>query len=351
MSGNLQLEYPHPEHRPGYEWGRHALDTGINAAKARAFDLLLARGAAGGFLDAVAAAATSPASLSVEVAALEGYDKLGNHLRRAVPTTVNCAVAYDGTSTVPTSGNRWITIFLLFKWLESNPQEYEGTIYYEDLTEDVEFRIYKGTTTTQADRTKVPPPANPGGGAVRVCDIWLTEGIAAILAGNIDYSAAHQDRIGSALLKSGGTMAGIIVSPQGIPLGQTARGSALWSDGTHAVPVAGDDQAVWFPTWMEGMFCSNFVINHGIRSAHVCVDVAINFADPPKTYSELYMQIHTYLLKSGEAAQIVSMNIHDGAAPSPNYLGQTLVSIIGTESAVSAFRGRWTRWLAYAPMF
>lgn len=353
MSGNRQERRAYPHYRPGYTWGRHVVDAGLEAAANRMLDVGL--GGVGGILSRtpVQVAATSPASWNVEIPAIEGYDRLGEHCRKATTTTLDCSETYGGVPTAPTGGNRWISIFCAFAWSESDPHVVPGypSVFNYLRTESVEFLVYAGLITTETDRTKVPPVMNPGGGVFRVCDIWLTEGMSGIASGNIEYEGVHQDRIGTAVLTSGGSCFRPIYGPRGGNLVECHVGrtqfASMWD------PISSEPTLVkYVPPVLQSSACVGAYINHGFPSPHVMIHKKVNM-NASGTWDWNYIDLSD-LAQTDLAAYpgfgpglLWTFHVHDGAE---NYTGQTGVLAIGQSSWVSSMLGRYLRWMAFMPM-
>lgn len=347
MSGNRTERRPYPTEVLGYQRLRDMIDAGVNAAVARALDLHL--GGRGGVLSAVAVTPTSPASLSVEVAALEGYDRLGRHLRTALATTVDVSVDYNGVSTIPTSGSRWISIFATFSWAETDAVSVTGydDPFYKSRTESVSFQVRIGTASQH--------PANPGGGAIRVCSILITEAAPAITAGMIHTSNSDpifpwtfQDSIGIAVFRNGDQLTGILKGRNGWQTPEVNYGFFGWTTPRQAVPVSPEDGYRWFPRHFEGYWMSNFLVTHGIASPYVKFTFRPSTADPVKTFRPLYTDIMTYMeaAVTGSSIQVMqAIQVHDGGA-TPVYTGQALCQIIGNEAFVDRMINRGYLWEA-----
>lgn len=345
MSGNQTFKKAYPDFAPDYTFPNDQMAAAVAVANAHVSNIICALGTRGGVFGVVAVTPRSPADLYVEVAALEGISRLGQHLRKATSTIVNCAVDYLGASTVPTSGGRWISLFASYLPSSSGVHTYEGTIYYDTDTEGVTIQVRKGTATTVA--------ANPGSGAIRICDIWLTEGISAITAVNIHYTwATYQDRLGYAILDTGGSMVGPLFGPQGGVVSQMSFGGGYINYPVSLVPTGADQYAEYFTSEMHGLYHTRYLINHGFAIPEVMIDVGLNYptTSRPKNYLSIftsYIDAETALGASTLMTHCV--HIHDG---SEHYTGKALFIAVGSQAVVANYAAnRWMRWRAIAPMY
>lgn len=266
MSTNRTELRLYPTRVLGYEVLNNLLDKGVDKAKALFTDVI----GGGGLLSHVDVSPTSPVSTSVEVGALEGMDTLGNHLRVATTSTVSCAADYLGTVLFPggvVTSNLWIAIFAYFAHAESDVHVIGGTPYYGQRVESVSFWVVKGTSSTKA--------VNPGSGAVRICDIYLAEGVSSISGSAIyDTTDTNQDSLtpltGYAKL-SGANFTGDIkrnIDGANRPYFPSNYGTFNWGN-TWARSQVDVSVRNNFPAWAWGAEYSGATIKHKLGNVKV----------------------------------------------------------------------------------
>lgn len=270
MSINRTELRAYPTRVLGYVLLNNLLDKGVDKTKALFTDVV---GGGGLFLPAAVTPTSLPGS-SVEVAALEGMDTLGNHLRVATTTVVSCVTTYLGESLFAGGvviSTTWIGIFAKFVYTESDAHVVGGTTYYAQRVEAVEFLVVKGTPTQR--------PSNPGFGSIRICNILLTEGASTIGSGDIQagFGVAQDECTPIAngyMKKTGGVFTGDIyrnVQGNKMPYLASNQGSFYWGDtyGISDVPAVGDPyREIGFPSWV-GVKYSGATINHGLGNVKV----------------------------------------------------------------------------------
>ncbi len=345
MSGNQIFKQAYPDFAPDYTFPNDQMRAAIAVARALASDTIGMLATRGGFWSAIGVTPRSPADLYIEVAALEGLSTLGEHLRKATASTVNCAVDYLGASCVPSSGNLWIGVFAKYAETESGSHSYDGDVHYDTATEGVTIQVRKGTATT--------PPVNPGSGMARVCNILMTEGITQITATNIKTAwPTHQDRLGFPVLDTGGTMTGLIYGPQGGVVPQMAYGGGLISYPVSLVPTGAAAYSEYFTTQMAGMYHTRFLINHGFQTPDVMLNVMLNYPTTarPKNYLTIYTNyVDAETVLGASTLMTHCLHLHDGAE---HYTGQSLFIAVGSQAVVANYAAnRWLRWQAIAPMY
>lgn len=347
MSGNRLDPQIYDGEFPSAERFNELLDAGINSAVGRFADVINNYGARRGFTSEVEVTPESPASLKVDVAPFEGYDAAGLHFRKATALqALNCALDYLGASTIPSSGHRLISIFVFSKWTYLDPVDVDGTVVYQYRQESYEIKIYSGTAVS--DESLMAPPARPGN-ACRLCDIHLQEGQTQIVAADIRYYGYHQDRLGAAILESGGAFFRPATGPSGGTLMECRSGQTQF--GSIADPISDDAFLTHFvPAELKSQACAAAYLNHGFLSSNVFILKKINIRGTGvyiANYIDLSDLCYDFSPTASLSGALWTFHVHDGAE---NYTGQTGLLAIGSSAFAANMIGRNIKWMAVMKM-
>lgn len=300
----------------------------------------------------VVTATIAPAGtgVGIEITGFVGYSSTG-HAKKAAQSDIDLT-AYKA--------DKWVSIFATPAWLYGDNRLNGANEYdYHERTETVTFSVVQGTATHL--------PANPGGGAIRVCSIKVLSTMTVIEASDIkttgslngtnyaDVAVPTNEKVS----KAGDTITGTLFYQEtgktALPMpifnfGNTKMPVAFKIDGSPAHPLTGDENFDWH--W----FSISPMIPTGIARENLKVLITPNlgFYKPDGTIATLPIQplfgrFQKDLEAIGENGPATEgIWVHYETTVLGAFTGRFCIIIIGTDSFVNRFANRQLRWTAIA---
>ena len=353
MSGNREEHRFYPTEILSSAKLNSAVDSAVEAAVFRMIDEIMNNGTRRGFINPVEVTPAALLQMGVDIGAFAGYDATGRHIRSASQITgFDCSVDHNGASTIPSSGHRYVSLFAIFDWDNSDLVIVDSLSYPRLRTESYYIWAYAGDAVPL---TVTPiPPANPGN-AIRICNVMIREGQTSIAASDVETASPfHQDILGTCIMSSGGNFTHSPRGPGSGRLFEVKTGQTQFA--SRSVRLVDDPQWGTFfkhyiPTWLSGKSAAAAYLNHGFTGRrHAFIHKKINFKDEGHTYAANFIDLSditsqvSVLGSDVEAGALYTFHVHDGAQ---NYTGQTGLLVLGTEDFTLSMIGTYVVWAAF----